>query len=106
MSAGRDEGVTTISALRDRADALHRAGRLDDALAIFAEADLAASATEPERLGMLLRQGKLLTDQVFYADRGYDEAVATLDAARTLAERLGDALAAATALDLLGLADY
>lgn len=100
------EGAVTVSELCARAEALHRSGRLDDARAVFSELGLAMSAPDPERLRILLAQGKLLTDQVFHAGRGYDEAMGTLEAARALAEALGDHLASATALDLLGMADY
>src|SRR5262249_36117593 len=106
MSMGRSEDPETVTELCDHAEALHRAGRLEEALVVFVESGRAHRATEPERLRMLLAQGKLFTDRVFHANRGYDEAVTTLQAASALAEQLDELPAAATALDLLGFADY
>jgi tetratricopeptide (TPR) repeat protein len=103
MSTGRNEDPETVATLRDRAEALHRAGRLEDALAVFAES---RRVTDPERLRTLLAQGKLFTDWVFHANRGYDEAVAILQTAGALAKQLDDTLSSATALDLLGMAEY
>jgi tetratricopeptide (TPR) repeat protein len=100
------ESSTTISVWCARIEALHFAGRLDDAIALFAARDLTEGAIEPERLRISLAQGTLFADRVFHADRGYDEAAAILDTARALAERLHDERSAATALDLLGMADY
>ena len=106
MPAERDEYSTTISGLCDRAEALRRAGRLDDAVAQFATLDLPDGATEADHLRVSLAQGRLFTDRVFYANRGYTEAVAALEAAGARAKQLDDALSFATALDLLGLAEY
>jgi tetratricopeptide (TPR) repeat protein len=106
MSEGRSEGAETLSAVFGRGEALYRAGLLDDSVALFAASDLTVGATEPERLRIALAQGKIFADWVFHANRGYDEAVATLDTARALAARLGDERSAITALDLMGSADY
>src|SRR6516164_1049226 len=100
MPAERDEYSTTISGLCDRAEALRRAGRLDDAVAQFATLDLPDGATEADHLRVSLAQGRLFTDRVFYANRGYTEAVAALEAAGARAKQLDDALSFATALDL------
>jgi tetratricopeptide (TPR) repeat protein len=104
MAEGSDEG--TLAQLCDRAEALRRMGRLDDAVAQFATLDLTQGATEADRLRVSLAQGRLFTDRIFYANRGYDEAVATLEAATALAKRFDNVLSSTTALDLLGLADY
>jgi tetratricopeptide (TPR) repeat protein len=106
MSEGHGEGAETVAEVVARAEALHRAGRLDDAAALFTASDLTNGATELARLRIALAQGKVFTDLVFHANRGYDEAVATLNAARALAARLDDERLAITALDLTGSADY
>jgi tetratricopeptide (TPR) repeat protein len=103
---GSETFVQAVSRLCARAEALHCAGRLDDAAASFAALDLTDGATEPARLRISLAQGKLFTDRVFHANRGYDAAVATLEASRALADQLGDALSGAIAMDLMGFADY
>jgi len=106
MSEGHSDSPAMVSGLYDRAEALRRAGRLDDAVAQFAMLNLTDGATEVDRLRVSLAQGRLFTDRVFYANRGYEEAVTALEAAGALAKRLDDGFSAATALDLLGLADY
>jgi tetratricopeptide (TPR) repeat protein len=62
-------------------------------------------ALAPESLRPALLQGKILTDWVLHAKRGYHEALLALDAVSALAGPLGEDEVAATALDLLGLAD-
>jgi tetratricopeptide (TPR) repeat protein len=110
MSEGHGEDSATVSDLHSRADTLHRAGRLDDALALLGSAGQSGLVTSDEAASEVLRltllRAKILTDRIFYANRGYVEAVETLEAADTLAQRLDDQLSAATALDLLGMADY
>jgi tetratricopeptide (TPR) repeat protein len=106
MSEGHGDGAETVTEALARAEALHRAGRLDDAVALFTAPDLTAGVTEPERLRIALAQGKILADRVFHANRGHDEAIAILGAARSLAARLDDERSAITALDLMGSADY
>ena len=98
MSQSRNAADTAI-----HAEACHRAGLLDDALALLA-AERPSPPIPDTLLGLLLR-GSILADQVFFAYRGYDEAVAALEEARTLAEQRGDEIAAADALELLALAD-
>jgi tetratricopeptide (TPR) repeat protein len=95
-----------VAQLCARAEEAHRAGRLEDAVALFAALDLAEGATETDRLRVSLAQGRLITDRVFHANRGYDEAIATLEAVYALAQQLGDERLGATSLDLIGFADY
>jgi tetratricopeptide (TPR) repeat protein len=114
MSEGRRAGSAMNSELCDHAEALRRAGQLYDALALLGrtdrpdpDPDLDASGAPPgDVLRLALLRGAILADLVFHANRGYDEAVATLDAARALADRCGDGVSTATALDLVGMADY
>jgi tetratricopeptide (TPR) repeat protein len=94
------------SELCARAEEAHRAGLLEDAVALFAALDLAEGVAATDRIRVSLAQGKLFTDRVFHANRGYDEAIATLEAAHVLAERVAEALSGATALDMMGFADY
>jgi tetratricopeptide (TPR) repeat protein len=110
MSEGHGEDSARVSDLHSRAAMLHRAGRLDDALALLGSAGQSGLVTSDEAASEVLRltllRAKILTDRIFYANRGYDEAVETLEAADTLAQRLDDQLSASTALDLVGMADY
>jgi tetratricopeptide (TPR) repeat protein len=110
MSEGHIEDSATISDLCSRADALHRAGRLDDALALLGSVGrpvlVASGALAGESVRSALLRARILTDRIFHANRGYDEAVATLEATVALADQLGEGRSAATALDLLGMADY
>jgi hypothetical protein len=106
MPEGHSENSAEVLELCARSEALHRAGRLNDAIAVLRGSDLAASATEPDQLRILLAQGRFFTDQIFHANREYDEAMATLESASALAQRLDDQVSAATALDMMGFADY
>jgi tetratricopeptide (TPR) repeat protein len=95
---------SALAAVYPRAEALYRAGQMEDALALLPAGQL--TQPTPESLRVLLLRGRMLTDQVFHANRGYGEAQASLRAARTLAQQLGDEAAAINALELLALADY
>jgi tetratricopeptide (TPR) repeat protein len=107
MPEGHSENsAVEVLELCARSEALHRAGRLNDAIAVLRGSDLAASATQPDQLRILLEQGRYFTDQIFHANREYDEAMATLESASVLAQRLDDQVSAAKALDMMGYADY
>lgn len=97
-----DAALTSDTYLRS--EALHCAGRLDDALALLADAHPAQPTSAS--LSLLLLRGRILADQVFHAGRGYGEAVASLSEAHALAEQLGDERAAIDARELLALAEY
>jgi tetratricopeptide (TPR) repeat protein len=119
LTAGHLEKVKesrSVSESRDSADAsphasvylsvaaLHRAGRLDDALALL-RAGGQAQPTREVLAGLLLR-GRILTDTIFHANRGYADAETCLVEAGRLAEQSGDEIAAADAREVLGLAEY
>lgn len=104
-----NDATPAIDTLCDEADALHRAGRLEDAIALLTRdtsSHLLARADEQAQLRLALLRAQIHILRIFHANRGFPDALASLDEAQALAEKRNAAVAIADTLDQRAHADY